>query len=98
VHPAEVERVLEAHPAIGEVAVVGVPDEEWGERVRAVVVVREGRTLTLEELRGWAKERLEAAKVPSELALVDALPRNPTGKILRQELHGDAPSPASRPR
>jgi fatty-acyl-CoA synthase len=86
VYPAEVEGVLEAHPDVLEVAVVGAPDREWGERVRAFVVVREGHTLDLGALKLYVKERLSGPKVPREFVLLDALPRNPTGKVLKREL------------
>ena len=86
VYPAEVEGVLEAHPAIGEVAVVGVEDKEWGERVRAFVALREGHTLDEGALKVWCRERLAGPKVPRDFVFVDALPRNPTGKVLKREL------------
>jgi fatty-acyl-CoA synthase len=86
VYPAEVEGVLEAHPAIAEVAVVGVEDAEWGERVRAFVVTRRGFTLDEGELRSFVRERLAGAKVPRDFVFVEALPRNPTGKVLKREL------------
>jgi len=86
VYPAEVEGVLEQHPDIGEVAVVGVPDREWGERVRAFVVPRAGATLDEGELKAFARERLAGPKVPRDFVVIDALPRNPTGKVLKREL------------
>ncbi len=86
VYPAEVESVLYDHPDIAEVAVIGAPDERWGERVVAVVATKAGRSITLESLRSFAEGRLARYKLPSELRLVDALPRNPTGKVLKQEL------------
>lgn len=86
VYPAEVEAVLYAHPAIAEVAVLGQPDEKWGEAVVAVAALKPGQTLTLEVLRGWASERLAKYKLPSRLETVDALPRNPAGKVLKFEL------------
>ena len=86
VYPAEVEGVLEQHPDIGEVAVVGVPDREWGERVRAFVVPRAGATLDERELKAFARERLAGPKVPRDFVVIDALPRNPTGKVLKREL------------
>lgn len=86
VYPAEVEGVLEQHPDIGEVAVVGVPDREWGERVRAFVVPRAGATLDEGELKAFARERLGGPKVPRDFVVIDALPRNPTGKVLKREL------------
>ncbi len=79
----EIEETLREHPTIAECAVVGVPDEEWGERVGAALVLRDGSTLELEELRDWAKERLAAHKVPSRLLVLEALPRNAMGKVTK---------------
>jgi malonyl-CoA/methylmalonyl-CoA synthetase len=76
----EIEEVLRTHPAIRECAVVGIPDEEWGERVAACVVAAD-RSLSLGSLRDWAKERLAVYKVPSRLLLVEELPRNVMGKV-----------------
>ena len=86
VYPAEVESVLYAHPAIAECAVVGAPDEKWGERVVAVVVLKPGATLTLDELRSFAQSRLARYKLPAELRLVPTLPRNAAGKLLKSRL------------
>lgn len=86
VYPAEVESVLYRHPAVAEVAVIGAPDERWGERVVAVVSLKQGTTLTLEALQAFAREGLAGYKIPRELRLVDALPRNPTGKVLKVKL------------
>jgi fatty-acyl-CoA synthase len=86
VYPAEVEGVLEQHPDVGEVAVVGVPDREWGERVRAFVVPRAGATLDEGALKAFARERLAGPKVPRDFVFLDVLPRNPTGKVLKREL------------
>lgn len=86
VYPAEVEAVLEQHPAVGEVAVIGVPDREWGERVRAFVVPRQGMKLDEGELKAFTKERLAGPKVPRDFVFLDVLPRNPTGKVLKREL------------
>jgi len=86
VYPAEVESVLYDHPDIAEVAVIGAPDERWGERVVAVVATKPGQTLTLDGLQAFAATRLARYKLPRELRLVDALPRNPTGKVLKQLL------------
>ena len=86
VYPAEIENVLYDHPAIGEVAVIGMPDEKWGEAVVAVVALKPGQAVTLEELREFAGASLARYKLPSRLLLVDALPRNPTGKVLKFEL------------
>jgi fatty-acyl-CoA synthase len=86
VYPAEVESVLYEHPSIAEVAVIGAPDEKWGETVVAVAALKPGRELTLEELQAFAAERLARYKIPRALQLVTALPRNPTGKILKYRL------------
>jgi fatty-acyl-CoA synthase len=86
VYPAEVEGVLEQHPAVGEAAVVGVEDPEWGERVRAFVALRPGHSLDEGSLKAWTRERLAGPKVPRDFVFLDALPRNPTGKVLKREL------------
>ncbi len=91
VYPAEVEGALEQHPDVAECAVVGVPDREWGERVRAFVVKRAGSSLDEGELKAFVRERLAGAKVPRDYVFVDALPRNPTGKVLKRELRGMGP-------
>ena len=82
----EIEDVLRTHEEIDECAVVGVEDEEWGQRVAAVVVLREGGTLELEPLRTWSKQRLAAYKVPTLLKVLDELPRNPMGKVTKPDL------------
>ncbi|MGC2209450.1 MAG: acyl-CoA synthetase [Candidatus Korobacteraceae bacterium] len=84
----EVEEQLREHPAVAECAVVGVPDSEWGERVSAAVVLREGATLDLESLRSWAKPRLASYKIPSRLLIVEALPRNAMGKVTKPAIVG----------
>lgn len=84
VYPIEVESVLSQHPCIRDVAVLGIPDEEWGERLLAVVVPGVG--FDPEEAKAWARARLATAKVPRRWELVDAIPRNPTGKILKGTL------------
>jgi len=80
----EIEEALREHPAIAEVAVIGVSDETWGERVCACAAVRS--PLELEELRSWCKERMATYKVPRELRVLEALPRNPMGKVQKQLL------------
>lgn len=86
VYPAEVESVLYEHPAIAEVAVIGAPDDKWGERVVAVAALKAGAELTLAELQAFAERKLARYKLPRELRLVAALPRNPTGKVLKAQL------------
>jgi acyl-CoA synthetase (AMP-forming)/AMP-acid ligase II len=87
VSPTEVEHVLTAHPGVEDVCVIGVPDNEWGERVVAFVVVAPGAPApTLEGLRGFAAEQLAAPKLPRELRIVDAIPRSKGGKALRRFL------------
>jgi long-chain acyl-CoA synthetase len=86
VYPAEVENALASHPAIGDVAVIGVPHDRWGETVKAVVVLRPGIVATAPELMAFAKERLASYKCPTSVDFVDLLPRNPTGKILKKDL------------
>jgi long-chain acyl-CoA synthetase len=82
VYPAEVENALAEHPAVADVAVYGVPDEEWGQRVVAAVV----GTVTAEELDVWARQRLAPPKRPKEYHFLDELPRTATGKVLRRNL------------
>lgn len=82
----EVEEALREHPAVAECAVVGIEDPEWGQRVAAAVVPREGRSLELAELRAWARERLAAYKLPSRLLLLPELPRNAMGKVNKPAL------------
>jgi malonyl-CoA/methylmalonyl-CoA synthetase len=79
----EIEEALREHPAVAECAVVGVPDLEWGERVAAAVVLKEGDALDLPSLRIWAKEFLAAHKLPSRLLVLEALPRNAMGKVTK---------------
>ncbi|ANY19200.1 Long-chain-fatty-acid--CoA ligase [Tsuneonella dongtanensis] len=86
VYPAEVESALYGHPDIADVAVIGVPDERWGEAVKAVVVRRPGATLDADGVVSWAREKIAGFKCPKTVDFVDFLPRNPSGKILRREL------------
>ena len=102
VYPAEVEAVLDAHPAVEECAIIGVPDPDLGEHVRAFVVVKPGHELTAEALRAYARKELSGVKVPRELVFLPELPRNLSGKVLRRELRaivleGDWDAATSRP-
>jgi long-chain acyl-CoA synthetase len=86
VYPREVEEVLYEHPAVSEAAVVGIPHPSLGEEIGAAVVLRAGQTVTPDELRAFVKERIAAYKYPRAVWIVDALPKGPTGKILRREV------------
>jgi long-chain acyl-CoA synthetase len=86
VYPREVEEVLYAHPAIVEAAVIGVPHPSHGEEVKAVVALAKGKEATAEDVIAWCKERLAAYKYPRQVEFTDALPKGPTGKILKREL------------
>jgi acyl-CoA synthetase (AMP-forming)/AMP-acid ligase II len=89
ISPAEVEAVLYSHTAIEEVAVIGLPDVEWGQRVAAVVVPRPGTSPDPQALREFCRERLASFKVPEVIRLVDALPKNQMGKVLRKDLRAE---------
>ena len=84
--PAEVEAVLVSHPAIEEAAVVGIPDDEWGQRIAAFVALRPGATASAEELGEFCRQRLASFKKPEVFRFLPELPKNPMGKILRREL------------
>jgi len=86
VYPAEVESAIFGHPDIADIAIIGVPDEKWGEAVKAVIVRREGSDLDEAGVIAHARERIAGFKCPKTVDFVDALPRNPSGKILRREL------------
>jgi acyl-CoA synthetase (AMP-forming)/AMP-acid ligase II len=86
VYPAEVENAVYGHPAVADVAVVGVPDEKWGEAVKAIVVLKPDTAADPAEIIAWTKERLAGYKVPKSVDFIAELPRNPSGKILRREL------------
>ncbi len=86
VYPIEVESALSEHPDVADVAVIGVPDERWGEAVKAVVVRRPGSTLTEDELLAWSRDRIAGFKRPRSVDFADDLPRNPSGKLLKRVL------------
>jgi len=82
----EIEEALRQHPAIAECSIIGLPDTEWGERVAAAVVLSENHTLDLPSLRTWARELLAVHKLPSRLLILNALPRNAMGKVMKPAL------------
>ena len=86
IYPAEIEASLEQHDAILDVAVFGIPSEEWGESVHAVVVRRGDDSMTEEEIIGYSREHLAGYKVPRSISFIDEIPRNGSGKILKKEL------------
>jgi acyl-CoA synthetase (AMP-forming)/AMP-acid ligase II len=86
VYPSIVENVLYQHPAIAEATVIGVPDERWGETVKAIVVLRQGATATEEEIIEFCRRKLGGFERPRSVEFVDFLPRNPTGKVLKRVL------------
>jgi acyl-CoA synthetase (AMP-forming)/AMP-acid ligase II len=86
IYSPEIERVLAEHPAVMEVAIIGVPDERWGETVKAVVALKPDTQATEEELIAHCREHLAHFKCPKSVDIIDALPRNPTGKILKRDL------------
>ena len=86
IYPAEVENVLMTHEDVGDVAVIGVPDEVWGEAVKAVVVPAAGASPTPEDLIAFARGRLAGFKLPKSVDFAEVLPRNPSGKLLKRQL------------
>jgi acyl-CoA synthetase (AMP-forming)/AMP-acid ligase II len=86
IYPAEVENALMQHPAVADGAVIGVPDERWGEAVKAFVVLKAGIPATQDEIIGFMRERIAHFKCPKSVDFVEAIPRNPTGKILKRVL------------
>jgi long-chain acyl-CoA synthetase len=94
VYPREIEEVLYGHPAIAEAAVIGIPHDKLGEEVKAVVALKPGQSADADALIAYCKEHLAAYKYPRVVEIIDALPKGPTGKILKRELR-DKPGAAS---
>lgn len=92
VYPAEVEAVLRQHPAVADAAVIGLPDERWGQTVAAAVVLRPGCAVDGDELVRFCRERLAGYKVPRCFRIVPSLPRNAAGKLLRRALREEWPA------
>jgi acyl-CoA synthetase (AMP-forming)/AMP-acid ligase II len=95
IFPVEVENALAEHPAVREVSVVGVPDPRWGERVHAVVALREGAAVDAQDLRTFCGTRIGTFKVPKTIEFWDALPRGATGKVLKREIRDRCSQPAA---
>jgi fatty-acyl-CoA synthase/long-chain acyl-CoA synthetase len=90
IYCAEVENVIAGHPRVGEVALIGVPDAKWGETPLAVIIPRDaGAPPSAEELTEWCTQRLARYKRPKHIAIVDSMPRNPSGKVLKNQLRAD---------
>jgi acyl-CoA synthetase (AMP-forming)/AMP-acid ligase II len=86
IYPREVEEILYQHPAVKEATVIGVPDSYWVERVHALVVLKEGPSVTSDELIDFCKKRIARYKAPKSVEFVESLPKTPSGKILKREL------------
>jgi acyl-CoA synthetase (AMP-forming)/AMP-acid ligase II len=86
VYPSEVEQVIWSHPAVQDCAVIGVPDETWGEAVKAVIELNAGQLVTADAIIALCKERLGSVKAPKTVDFVESLPRSPVGKVLKKDL------------
>jgi acyl-CoA synthetase (AMP-forming)/AMP-acid ligase II len=89
VYPSEVEQVIWGHPAVQDCAVIGVPDEQWGEAVKAVIELNAGQTVSAEEIIALCKEKLGSVKAPKTVDFIEQLPRSPAGKVLKKELRAE---------
>jgi acyl-coenzyme A synthetase/AMP-(fatty) acid ligase len=87
--PGEIEDVLLQHEAVADAAVVGIPDEQWGEAVAAVVVTKPGRNTNERELQTWVKDRLRSSRTPERIEFRAQLPYNETGKLLRRKVRAE---------
>jgi long-chain acyl-CoA synthetase len=86
IYSREIEDVILRHPAVLETAVIGVPDETWGEAIKAIVALREGKKATQEEIINFCKDQMASYKKPKSVEFVDAIPKNAYGKVLKREL------------
>jgi long-chain acyl-CoA synthetase len=86
IYSREIEDVILKHPAVFEVAVIGVPDEKWGESIKAIVALKQGQKATGEEIINFCKDHLASYKKPKSVEFIDAIPKNPYGKVLKREL------------
>jgi acyl-CoA synthetase (AMP-forming)/AMP-acid ligase II len=86
VFPLEVEEVISTHPKVDTVCIIGVPDEEWGSRVRGVIQLKSGETATSEEIIDFCRGKLAGYKIPKTVVFVDNIPFSPAGKMLRQKV------------
>jgi acyl-CoA synthetase (AMP-forming)/AMP-acid ligase II len=98
IYPAEVDAVLLGHPDVADVATIGVPDEEWGESVLAVVELKPGASPSAEELLHWCRSRLAAYKCPRAVDFLDKVPRDDNGKLYKRRLRDEYRARAARPR
>jgi long-chain acyl-CoA synthetase len=86
IYPREVEELLVKHPEIADAAVIGIPDDKWGERLKAFIVRRPGSGLEPEAITAYLEGRISGMKIPKDFAFIDALPRNASGKVLKTSL------------
>jgi acyl-CoA synthetase (AMP-forming)/AMP-acid ligase II len=86
IYPSEIEQVIWSHPAVQDCAVIGVPDEKWGEAVKAVIELKPGKSASEDDILGLCREKLGGMKTPKSVEFIDALPRSPVGKVLKKDL------------
>ena len=86
IYPSEIEQVIWAHPSVQDCAVIGVPDEKWGEAVKAVIELKQGHTVTENEMLVFCREKLGGMKTPKTIEFWPQLPRSPVGKVLKREI------------